>query len=102
MRMFLLTWILIFGCTFALAGTSVTKNWTMPSPPPSPNGENLYDYLQFIYQHNNQIQIVTTNPNGNVIGNVGQELLYNNSGTWKSCYQTMSPNGTVWKCTSIS
>ena len=83
------------------AGSSVTKNWAMPSPPVDDNTAQ-YDFLNFLYIHFNQAQIVTVSPNGNVRGKAGNFILYNNSGTHQVCFQTAQPSGTTWKCANLT
>lgn len=86
----------------AYAGSSVTKNWAMPSPPTASDPGSLYDFLLFLYTHFNQVQIVTIAPNGTRRGQAGNVLLYNNSGTWQVCFETAQPNGTTWKCANLT
>lgn len=86
----------------AYGGSSVTKNWAMPAPPTVNNQANIYDFLNFIYNHFNQAQITTTNPNGNFKGQSGEYIIYNNSGTYKFCVETDQPSGTTWKCVNLT
>lgn len=83
------------------AGSSVTKNWAMPSPPVDDNTDQ-YDFLNFIYDHFNQAQIITVNPNGTTRGKAGNFIIYNNSGTHQVCFQTAQPSGTTWKCANLT
>lgn len=93
--------ILLFLTTTVYAGSSVTKNWAAPAPPVENNETSLYDFLNFQYEHFNQSQIVTTNPNGNYQGKSGNFLIYNNSGTYQVCFETAQPSGTTWKCANL-
>ncbi len=88
--------------TTVYAGSSVTKNWAPPAPPTVDNKQNVYDFLNFLYNHFNQVQIITTNPNGNTNAKAGEFIIYNNSGTYKICFETTQPTGTVWKCVNLS
>jgi hypothetical protein len=83
------------------AGTSVSKNWAMFTPP-TVTDQQLYNYLYFIYSHFNQAQIVTTDPDGSVRDQAGKFLIYNNAGTHQLCFQTAQPSGTTWKCANLS
>lgn len=94
--------IFLLLSTTVYAGSSVTKNWAMPSPPTIDDTEGLYKFFYFLYTHFNQTQIVTTNPSGTTKGQAGNFLLYNNAGTWKICFETDQPSGTTWKCANLS
>lgn len=94
--------ILLLLTGIVYAGASVTKNWTMPLPPTTDNQTSTYNYLQFLYEHFNQAQIVTTNPNGNYTGRAGNFVIYNNGGTYQICFETAQPNGKIWKCANLA
>lgn len=94
--------IFLLLTTTVYAGSSVTKNWTMPSPPTVDDTEGLYKFFYFLYTHFNQAQVVTIDPNSHQKGQAGNFLLYNNSGTYKVCFETTQPNGTVWKCANLT
>jgi len=55
-------------------------------------------YLRTIQRNWNNIPIVTTNPNGARNGNLGDMILYNNSGSWKDCYNI--DGGQSWRCSA--
>ena len=62
--------IIIFISTYAFAGN-------IPSPPrlkDEPAAEQLY--LQRLYNNWNNLEETTTNPNGNRLGDIGNEILY--------------------------
>lgn len=95
--------ILIFMTGAVYAGSSVTRNWAIPAPPSKYIDSNsYYDYLNFLYNHFNTVQIVTTNPNGTARQQAGNFLMYNNSGTFKLCFETDQPSGTTWKCANLT
>lgn len=94
--------ILLLSTTIVYAGSSVTKNWAPPAPPTVGDKGNIYDFLNFLYNHFNQIQIITANPNGNTNAKAGEFIVYNNSGTYKFCVETTQPNGNTWKCSNLS
>lgn len=94
--------IILLSTSLVYAGSSVTKNWAMPSPPTIDDTEGLYKFFYFLYTHFNQAQIVTINPNGTTKGQAGNFLIYNNSGTYTICFETNQPNGTVWKCANLT
>lgn len=93
--------ILLLLTTNAYAGSSVTRNWAMPTPPTVTDNQ-LYNFLYFIYSHNNQVPITTVDPDGSLIAPAGKTVLYNNVGTWSLCFQTTQPTGTVWKCANLT
>lgn len=94
--------IILILTTTAYAGSSVTKNWAMPAPPTVSSPQTIYDFLNFQYNHFNQAQIVTTNPNGNTKDQAGVFLIYNNAGTYQVCFETSQPSGTTWKCANLA
>lgn len=94
--------IFLLFTTFAYAGTSVTKNWAPVPPPIKDDPTAIYDFLNFLYNHFNILQIITTNPNGSTQGHAGEGIIYNNSGTYKVCYETTQPNGKIWKCANLT
>lgn len=96
----LIALLLLTGTVYA--GSSVTKNWSMPSPPVQDDPGANYDFLNFVYTHFNQAQIITTSPDGNYRGKAGNFLVYNNSGTYQVCFQVTQPIGTVWKCANLT
>lgn len=60
------------------------------------------DYLQQLYNNFNNLQVVTTNPNGNRRGKYGDLVDYNNSGNHSVKICTSSPSGTTWSDIFIS
>lgn len=94
--------IILLLTTSAHAGSSVTKNWTMPAPPTVNDKQNIYDFLNFLYNHFNITQVIKTNPNGSTTGHIGEFIVYNNSGTYKFCIQIDQPTGTTWKCANLT
>lgn len=76
-----------------------TEAWAGELPPPTPNPDrDTADelYLRQIYQHWNNMEITTTNPNGNIRGIAGDILIYNNGGSYKFCALVTAP--TTWRC----
>lgn len=70
-------------------------------PPPTPRKDRpVADelYLRRIQQEWNNDVITTTNPNGNIRGQAGDRLLYNNGGSYKPCWNISSGIGTDWRC----
>lgn len=102
MKIIFICLFVAFSATVCLAGSSVTKNWAPPAPPVENNETSMYDFLNFLYNHFNQLQIITVNPNGNTIGKAGESIIYNNGGTYRVCFETAQPNGTTWKCANLT
>lgn len=71
-------------------------------PPPTPRKDRpVADelYLRRIHQEFNNIPATTTNPNGAIRGKRYDELIYNNSGSYKHCINvTTTGEGTSWVC----
>ncbi len=94
--------IILLLTTTVWAGSSVTKNWAPPAPPTVSSPETIYDFLNFQYNHFNQSQIITANPNGSTKAQAGEFIVYNNGGTYSFCVQTAQPSGTTWKCANLT
>lgn len=74
---FLIGFVKVWGATAA-----INKNWTIASPPnkeEDKKSEQLFN--QNLFSHFNQLQIVTTNPNSNIGGDIGDMLLYQATGS---------------------
>lgn len=82
--------ILFLFCSSCYAGNLQEPIMSKDVPKP------VQDYLQELYQNNNNLEVVTTDPNGNRIGNLGNLVAYNNSGTYTVKICTSSPSGTTW------
>ena len=70
---------------------------TIEQPPVDGNlSVQTSQYLQTLYNNLNKVNITTTDPNGNIRGDLGELRIYNNTGnlTMKVC--TSSPTGTTW------
>ena len=69
----------------------------LPPPPPRPDRAVSDDlYFRRIHKEHNNLVIVTTNPDGSRLGSKGDEILYNNAGSWKDCYNTDGES--QWMC----
>lgn len=98
MNKFLLTIMILSICVTVYAFPVMKSlNYTIPSPPKKDDSKFLYDYLNILYQRFNILQVTNKEPNGNINSDIGQIILYNNSGTYYLAVQTISPNGSVWK-----
>ncbi len=102
MRILILMIILCGYISLASAGSTINKNWAIPQPPTDLEDQTLYSYLNILYTHFNQAQVVTVSPNGNLIGSAGDFVIYNNAGTHQICFETAQPRGTTWKCANLT
>jgi len=70
--------------TCLLLSTLSTKAWAILPPPPviSQADVQLTQYMKQLYDNHNKLDVVTTDPNGNRIGKVGDIVIYNNSGVY--------------------
>lgn len=59
--------------------------------------KNVSEYLKILYLNHNNLEIITSDPNGNRKGNFGDIVIYNNSGTYYVEICVSEPSGTVWK-----
>lgn len=89
-------WILLLAI-FSIAASP--NNWTIPNPPT--RGDDLrsdYNFKNVLYNHFNQLQVVTTNPSGNRQGNFGDMVIYQATGNvYKFEVEITSPNGNSWQ-----
>lgn len=103
MRVFLIITILfISGICYAGISNMSSLNWTLLAPPKNGDIKGTYDYMYSLYSHFNQLQTTTIDPGAVRNTNIGNMILYNNSGTYKLCVETNNPSGTVWKCATLS
>ena len=72
-----------------------------PAPPPvkseDQNINTINTYLNNIYNNFNNLEIVTTDPNGNRTGRYGDIVIYNNGGVFTIKICVSSPSGTIWQ-----
>ena len=73
------------------------NNWTFNGPSKDPDKTSQYNFDNSIYTHFNTVQTITSDPNGNRKGNIGETVLYKNVSTYKFEVETASPSGTVWQ-----
>jgi hypothetical protein len=98
MKIWMLTiCILSFSMTIYAFPVLQALNYILPAPPKTDDAKTTYYYLNTLYSRWNTLQITTQEPNGNVTGNYGQLIIYNNSGTYFLAVETKTPNGAVWK-----
>ena len=72
--------------------------WAGNIQPPSPRIDNsVREYLKTIADNFNNLEIVTTNPDGNRTGKYGDVVLLNVSGTYYLEICVSSPTGLVWR-----
>lgn len=81
---------LIFVCSISYAG------YVTPEPPKIADN-STYNYVRALRNNLNKPQVVTKNPNGNINGEYGQLMIYNNSGTFYLMVNISSPTGTTWR-----
>lgn len=69
------------------------------SDPPVDNkiSIQLMQYLKEISDNFNQLEVVTTNPDGSRLGNYGDIVLLITGGNYYVEICVSSPNGTVWR-----
>lgn len=82
-------------CSLAYADSP--DNWNLASPSKDPNKTSQYNFDNAMYTHFNQLQVVTTDPNGNRLGNIGDMVMYKNGSTYTPKIEITSPSGTVWQ-----
>lgn len=93
----ILLFVFLFSTTVFAIPVLQDLNYILSTPPKTEDTKSLYNYLNTLYNRWNILQIATTEPNGNIDADVGQQIIYNNSGTYYLAVQTISPHGTVWK-----
>lgn len=87
--------ILLIFCLFSIAAS---PNWTIPSPPKGNDIRDNYNFNNILYNHFNQLEVVTSNPDGNRQGDAGSMVIYQATGNvYKFEVETNSPNGTIWQ-----
>lgn len=92
-------WLLLLG----LLSIAATPNWTIPSPPKGNDQRDNYMYNNTLYNHFNQLEIVTTNPNGNRQGMAGDEVIYQATGNiYKFEIQVGRPSGIIWQGVNLA
>lgn len=89
--------LLLFIATSLYAAQGNNRNWTINAPPTDGDVKAHYDFSNALYTHFNQLQVTTTNPNGNNFASFGDMLLYQATGsTYYFTVQTTSPSGSTW------
>lgn len=82
-----------------LAALSEAGNF--PPPHPLQNDPEVKNYLSTIQRQNSNVEMTTTNPNGNRRGRLGDLVVFNNSGSYKLCLNIdTGSGGTTWRCTA--
>lgn len=103
MKIFLIIIVLLIsGVCYAGISNMSSLNWTLLAPPKNEDKKGIYDYMYSLYSHFNQLQTTVNDPNTTRNTNIGNMILYNNSGTYKICVETNNPSGTVWKCANLT
>ena len=83
--------------TILLLALLVNNCWAglIPEPPPIKDFETR-TYLKTLYNHHNNMEIVTSNPNGSRNGKRGDVLLYVGATQSVLTVCVSSPDGTQW------
>lgn len=76
--------------------------WAGELPPPTPRKDRpVADelWMRRVDKEWGNLVVVTSNPNSSRRGKLGDEIFYNNSGSWKHCVNISSTGeGTSWVC----
>ncbi len=97
MRIILLLILLIsFSATVFAIPVLQDLNYIMPAPPKTEDAKALYNYLNMLFQRWNILQLAVQEPNGNIDADIGQQIIYNNNGTYYLAVETATPHGTTW------
>jgi len=89
MKNFILGIIMGFIFSAAIATADI-----LPAPPPLQD-VNVYTYLRQIYENFHRLQVVTTNPDGNRRGKIGDMVLLQTGGN--SYIEINTTGSTVWR-----
>lgn len=80
--------------------SNVYADFIPPPPPLQKLPVELQQYLRTISDNFNNLDVVTTTPNGNRYGKIGDLIIYNNSGTFELFVNTTGTETTpttVWQ-----
>lgn len=90
--------IIFLSLLMGILSIAANPNWTISSPPKGDDLRDNYQYNHTLFSHFNQIETVTTNPNGNRQGPIGAMVMYQATGNvYKFEIQVNSPNGNLWQ-----
>ena len=87
----------VVGFIAGLILCGVSNAALIPTPRPVEDKEVLL-YLRRIQGVLGKIEVVTTDPNGNRLGIIGDVVIFNNSGTFsiETCTDSGPAGGTTW------
>lgn len=84
---------LILGLSIPLGAGELTE-----PPPLSPELREVFLYFKELKRESNNHSVVTDNPDGSRPGLLGDIVIYNNSGSFKTCVAIDNVNN--WECSA--